>query len=141
MAKKKTAKKEVAAAAPVKEKKSKLTAEEKAAKTAARKARLEAIPEGQRTNSRSIDVILSEDGKSKVVVYAQPIRKFGVLITPVAYDAKGNIISVGGSTTLEGYKAKAKKGHGNLALGTPGVGKKGKSEVEDEDEDDSNDED
>lgn len=133
MAKKKTAKKEVAAKAT----KAKLTPEEKAAKAAERKARLDAIPEGQRQNSRTVDIIMAEDGKSKVIVYAQMVRKFGVIVTAIAYDAKGNIISVGGSTTLEGFKVKAKKGHGNLVLGTPGVGKKSKAaDIEDEEDDD-----
>lgn len=135
MAKKKTAKKEVAAAAPVKGKKKALTAEEKAAKSAERKARMDAIPEGQRQNSKTIDVIETEKG-GKVEVYAQPVRKSGVLVTAIAFDAKGNIISVGGSTLVEGYRVKSKKGHGNLALGAPGVGKKSKAVADDTDEDD-----
>lgn len=120
-------------------KKTKMTAEEKKAKAAERKARMDALPQEQRENSKTIDVIKGADG-SKVVVYAQTVRKYGVLITPVAFDAEGNVINVGGTTSLEGYKPKMKKGHGNLVVGTPGVGK-GKAADVDTDEDDDDDED
>lgn len=128
------AKKEAKTAAPATEKKSKMSPEERKAKAAARKERLAALPAEQRENSKSIDVIKGVDG-SKVVVFAQSVRKFGVVVTPVAFDAEGNVINVGGSTTLGGYRVKSKKGHGNLALGAPGVGKKSAAEDTEEDED------
>lgn len=113
--------------------KKKMTPEERKAKAQARKEKMAALPAEQRENSKSIDVIKGTDG-SKVVVYAQTIRKFGVIITPVAFDAEGNIINVGGTVTLAGYKPKSKKGHGNLVAGVPGLGK-GKAEEEDTEED------
>ena len=107
-------------------------------KLAKKKARLEALknrPAGQRQNSKTIDVIPMENG-SKVLVYAHPIRKFGVVITSITVDGEGNVIG-SSTTTLPGYKVKAKKGHGNLVPGVPGSGKKGKHEENDEDADDS----
>lgn len=66
-----------------------------------------------------------------------PVRKFGVVLTTVAEDAKGNVVSTG-ITTLPGFSVKVKKGHGILKAGVPGMGK-GKNmdedEVEDQDED------
>lgn len=133
--KKETAKK----AAPVKETANKMTAEEKAAK---RKARLEAMknrPEGQRTNSKQIDVI--EAGKGKVVTYGYAIRKTGTLVTAIALNAEGEVVGV--STTLVAdTKVKSKKGHGYIQPGVAGEGKKSKAgKAEDEDIEDVEDED
>lgn len=134
MATKKAAKK----AEPAK-KAAKMSEEEKAAK---KKARLEAIknrPEGQRTNSKQCDVI--ETTKGVVKTYAMPVKGFGVVLTTVAEDKDGNLVSTA-ITTLAGYTVKSKKGHGTLKAGVPGVGKKGKGAKEEEvDEDDEEDED
>lgn len=134
MATKKAAKK----AEPAK-KAAKMSEEEKAAK---KKARLEAIknrPEGQRTNSKQCDVI--ETTKGVVKTYAMPVKGFGVVLTTVAEDKDGNVVSTA-ITTLAGYTVKSKKGHGTLKAGVPGVGKKGKGAKEEEvDEDDEEDED
>ena len=134
MATKKAAKK----AEPAK-KAAKMSEEEKAAK---KKARLEAIknrPEGQRTNSKQCDVIKTTKGVVKT--YAMPVKGFGVVLTTVAEDKDGNVVSTA-ITTLAGYTVKSKKGHGILKAGVPGVGKKGKGAKEEEvDEDDEEDED
>ena len=130
MATKKAAKK----AEPAKKAAAKMSEEEKAAK---KKARLEAIknrPEGQRTNSKQCDVI--ETTKGVVKTYAMPVKGFGVVLTTVAEDKDGNVVSTA-ITTLAGYTVKSKKGHGTLKAGVPGVGKKGKGAKEEEvDEDD-----
>lgn len=135
MATKKAAKK----AEPAKKAAAKMSEEEKAAK---KKARLEAIknrPEGQRTNSKQCDVI--ETTKGVVKTYAMPVRGFGVVLTTVAENKDGNVVSTA-ITTLAGYTVKSKKGHGTLKAGVPGVGKKGKGAKEEEvDEDDEEDED
>ena len=135
MATKKAAKK----AEPAKKAAAKMSKEEKAAK---KKARLEAIknrPEGQRTNSKQCDVI--ETTKGVVKTYAMPVKGFGVVLTTVAEDKDGNLVSTA-ITTLAGYTVKSKKGHGTLKAGVPGVGKKGKGAKEEEvDEDDEEDED
>ena len=115
--------------------KKELTADEKAAKVAARKERLANMPEGQRQNSKQIDVI--PVGKGTVEVYAMPVRKVGALVTSIAINKDGEVTSC--STTLvEGVRPKSKKGHGNLSIGAPGLGKKGKKS-DDSDEDDSDD--
>lgn len=107
-----------------------------------KKARNEAIknrPEGQRTNSKQCDVI--ETTKGVVKTYAMPVKGFGVVLTTVAEDKDGNVVSTA-ITTLAGYSVKSKKGHGTLKAGVPGVGKKGKGAKEEEvDEDDEVDED
>lgn len=134
MAKKKAAKK----AEPAK----KGDAKEMDAKAAKKKARMEALknrPEGQRTNSKQCDVI--ETTKGVVKTYAMPVKGFGVVLTTVAEDKDGNVVSTA-ITTLAGYTVKSKKGHGTLKAGVPGVGKKGKGAKEEEvDEDDEEDED
>lgn len=132
MATKKAAKK----AEPAKKAAAKMSEEEKAAK---KKARLEAIknrPEGQRTNSKQCDVI--ETTKGVVKTYAMPVKGFGVVLTTVAEDKDGNLVSTA-ITTLAGYTVKSKKGHGTLKAGVPGVGKKGKGAKEEVDEDDEGD--
>lgn len=106
-----------------------------------KKARLEAIknrPGGQRTNSKQCDVI--ETTKGVVKTYAMPVKGFGVVLTTVAEDKDGNVVSTA-ITTLAGYTVKSKKGHGTLKAGVPGVGKKGKGAKEEVDEDDEEDED
>lgn len=116
-------------------------AKEMDAKAAKKKARMEAFknrPEGQRTNSKQCDVI--ETTKGVVKTYAMPVKGFGVVLTTVAEDKDGNVVSTA-ITTLAGYTVKSKKGHGTLKAGVPGVGKKGKGAKEEVDEDDEEDED
>lgn len=116
-------------------------AKEMDAKAAKKKARMEALknrPEGQRTNSKQCDVI--ETTKGVVKTYAMPVKGFGVVLTMVAEDKDGNVVSTA-ITTLAGYTVKSKKGHGTLKAGVPGVGKKGKGAKEEVDEDDEEDED
>lgn len=128
-------KKPAAKAAPVKKAKGN---DEKAAKKAERlaaaKERAKNRPEGQRANSKTIDVIDLANG-GKVTNYGYAIRKIGTLVTSVVTDAKGNVLS-SSITLVEGVKVKAKKGHGMIIPGVAGVGKKGKeAEAADEDED------
>ena len=106
------------------------------AKAAKKKARMEALknrPEGQRTNSKQCDVI--ETTKGVVKTYAMPVRGFGVVLTTVAEDKDGNVVSTA-ITTLAGFTVKSKKGHGALKAGTPGMGKKNKGVKEADDVDD-----
>lgn len=111
-------------------------AKEMDAKAAKKKARMEALknrPEGQRTNSKQCDVI--ETTKGVVKTYAMPVRGFGVVLTTVAEDKDGNVVSTA-ITTLAGFTVKSKKGHGALKAGTPGMGKKNKGVKEADDVDD-----
>lgn len=134
MATKKAAKK----AEPAK-KAAKMSEEEKDAKKKARQEAIKNRPEGQRTNSKQCDVI--ETTKGVVKTYAMLVKGFGVVLTTVAEDKDGNVVSTA-ITTLAGYTVKSKKGHGTLKAGVPGVGKKGKGAKEEEvDEDDEEDED
>ena len=103
---------------------------ERKAKAEARKARLASLPEGQRGNSKQFDVIETANGK--VMNFAYPVRKFGLVITSVAVDENGNVISTS-VYTLPGASVKSKKGHGMIVMKTPGVGKKSKEVEEDED--------
>lgn len=106
-----------------------------------KKARLEALknrPEGQRTNSKQCDVIETTNGVVKT--YAMPVRGFGVVLTMVAEDKDGNVVSTA-ITTLAGFTVKSKKGHGALKAGTPGMGKKNKGVKEEDVDDDEEDED
>lgn len=118
-------------------KKKELTAEEKKARREAMKERLKNRPEGQRPNSKQIDVIATENG-GKVINYAMPVRKMGSLITSVAYDAEGNVVSTS-VVLVPGVSPKSKKGHGTLVPKVPGMGKAGKANAEandtEEDED------
>lgn len=113
--------------------------EKKKARLEARKEAIKNRPEGQRTNSKQCDVI--ETTKGVVKTYAMSVKGFGVVLTTVAEDKDGNVVSTA-ITTLAGYTVKSKKGHGTLKAGVPGVGKKGKGAKEEEvDEDDEEDED
>ncbi len=129
MATKKAAKK----AEPAKKAAAKMSEEEKAAK---KKARLEAMknrPEGQRTNSKQCDVIETANGVVKT--YAMPVKGFGVVLTVVAEDKDGNVVSTA-VTTVEGYTVKTKKGHGYLKSPKVKGGKGAKEEVDEDDEED-----
>lgn len=122
--------------------KKEMTPEEKAKKREARKEALKNRPAGQRPNSKQIDII-DFGANGKVQTYGYPVRKTGTLVTSVAFDGKGNIVSTA-VTLVEGVKVKAKKGHGNLVPGVAGVGKKGKGaseDVNDEAEEDDEEED
>ena len=110
---------------------SKKKAEDKAAKKAARMAALKNRPEGQRPNSKQIDVIPMGD-KGEVVTYGMPVRKVGTLVTTIAKDAEGNVVGVS-VTLVNGVSPKAKKGHGTLVPKVPGV-KKGKGDIEEADD-------
>lgn len=116
---------------------SKKKADDKAAKKAARMAALKNRPEGQRPNSKQIDVIPMGD-KGEVVTYGMPVRKVGTLVTAIAKDAEGNVVGVS-VTLVNGVSPKSKKGHGTLVPKVPGV-KKGKGDVE-EAEDEAEEED
>lgn len=118
-------------------KKKSMTEEEKKAKREKMKERLKNRPEGQRPNSRQCDIIDLGNG-GKVMTFAMNVRKFGVVLTSVVLDAKGNVIS-SSVTTLAGVSVKVKKGHGNLIPKVPGMGKKGQ-EVEDEEQDEEDEE-
>jgi hypothetical protein len=90
-------------------------------KAAKRKARLEAIknrPAGQRANSKSIDVIEGANG-TKVTNYGHVVKagnvNLGVLVTSVATDAEGNILSTSTTFVAGEITIKAKKGHGNFS--------------------------
>lgn len=131
MATKKNAK-----ATPAKEAKKVMTPEEKAAK---KKARLEAIknrPAEQRQNSKTIDVIPTENG-GKVLNYGHPVKVggtyIGVLVTSVAYDSKGNVICTSTTFVPGELTIKSKKNHGNFAK--PKNKKHAGEEVEEDDED------
>lgn len=110
---------------------SKKKADDKAAKKAARMAALKNRPEGQRPNSKQIDVIPMGD-KGEVVTYGMPVRKVGTLVTAIAKDAEGNVVGVS-VTLVNGVSPKSKKGHGTLVPKVPGV-KKGKGDVEEADD-------
>lgn len=129
--------KKAAPAAPA-AKKTKMTAEEKAAK---RKARMEALknrPAGQRPNSKQVDIIDLGNG-SKVLNFGAPVRKIGTLVTSVALDGEGNVVSTA-VTLIPGVTVKSKKGHGTFKPGAPGMGKGSKAEEAEEEEDDEEEE-
>lgn len=129
-----------AAPAATKKGKKQLTAEEKAAKRAAMKERLANRPEGQRPNSKQIDIIDLGNG-SKVLNFGSAVRKVGTLVTSVAINSKGEVVSTA-LTLIEGVSPKVKKGHGSLVAKTPGMGRHASSEAEGaDDENDEEDED
>lgn len=132
-----------APAAPAKKGKKQLTPEEKAAKRAAMKERLANRPDGQRPNSKQIDIIDVGNG-SKVLNFGSPVRKVGTLVTSVAINSKGEVVSTA-LTLIEGVSPKVKKGHGSLVPKTPGMGRHASANAEaaddENDENDENDED
>lgn len=134
-AKKETAEKEVKEVKATKKAKKELTPEQKAEKKAKLKERLANRPEGQRPNSKQIDII--EAGKGKVLLFAQPVRKVGSLITSVALDAEGNVTGTS-VTMIKGVAPKSKKGHGSLVPKVPGMKKGAESEVEEDDNEEEN---
>lgn len=91
--------------------------DEKAAK---RKARMEALknrPAEQRPNSKQIDIIPTENGGC-VKNFGYPLKAngkhIGVLVTSVAYDAKGNVLSSNVALVPGDLTVKAKKNHGTI---------------------------
>lgn len=129
-------KKDAKAAKAAKEvKTSKVSAEEKAAK---RKARMEALknrPAGQRPNSKQIDVIETENGTVKN--YGHVVKAggtiLGVMVTSVAFNAKGEVVGTSVTFVPGNVTIKAKKGHGNFSK------PKNKKEVEEDEEEDDED--
>lgn len=110
--------------------------DDKAAKKAERMEKLKNRPEGQRANSKQVDIIETENGT--IETYAYPVRKTGSLVTTVAKDSEGNVVSTS-TTFIPGVKAKAKKGHGTIVPGVAGEGKKGKKGSDEDEDDDDND--
>lgn len=127
MATKKAAKK----AEPAKTAAENMSEEEKAAKKAARKEAMKNRPDGQRTNSKQCDVIETTNGTVKT--YAMSVKGFGVVLTVVAEDKDGNVVSTA-VTTVEGYTVKTKKGHGYLKSQKVKAGKEANEEADDDDE-------
>lgn len=91
--------------------------DEKAAK---RKARMEALknrPAEQRPNSKQIDIIPTENGGC-VKNFGYPLKAngkhIGVLVTSVAYDADGNVLSSNVAMVPGDLTVKAKKNHGTI---------------------------
>lgn len=91
--------------------------DEKAAK---RKARMEALknrPAEQRPNSKQIDIIPTENGGC-VKNFGYPLKAngkhIGVLVTSVAYDANGNVLSSNVALVPGDLTVKAKKNHGTI---------------------------
>ena len=91
--------------------------DEKAAK---RKARMEALknrPAEQRPNSKQIDIIPTETGGC-VKNFGYPLKAngkhIGVLVTSVAYDANGNVLSSNVALVPGDLTVKAKKNHGTI---------------------------
>ena len=100
-----------------KKKKAAAPADEKAAK---RKARMEALknrPAEQRPNSKQIDIIATENGGC-VKNFGYPLKAngkhIGVLVTSVAYDTEGNVLSSNTTLVPGDLTVKAKKGHGTI---------------------------
>ena len=91
--------------------------DEKAAK---RKARMEALknrPAEQRPNSKQSDIIPTENGGC-VKNFGYPLKAngkhIGVLVTSVAYDAEGNVLSSNVTLVPGDLTVKAKKNHGTI---------------------------
>lgn len=130
-----------------KESKAKDSKEVAEAKAAKKKARMEALknrPAGQRPNSKQVDVITGENG-TVVKNFGQVVKSgrniLGVLVTSVAYDAKGNIISTSTTFIPGELTIKAKKGHGNFSKPKHKGGNEEEEEVEEAEDNNSNDED
>lgn len=136
MATKKAPKKEAPKALPKKEA---MSPEEKAAKRKARQEALKNRPAGQRQNSKSLDLIPTENG-GKVMNYGQPVKAgkvtLGILVTSVAYDAKGDVIGTSTTFVPGDLAIRGKKGHGNFAKAKHKKGEEDSDieEAEDEEE-------
>lgn len=117
--------------AKAKETKKAMSAEEKAAKKKARMEALKNRPEGQRCNSKQIDVIETENGT--VETWGYPVvaarKHIGVLTTTIVKDKEGKIISTSSTWVPGDLTIKAKKGHGIITGVKP---KKEKGEDDEE---------
>ncbi len=87
------------------------------AKAAKRKARMEALknrPEGQRSNSKQIDIINTDNGAVKNYGYAVKNKDGyqGVLVTSVLENKDGQVISTSVTFIPGKLTVKSKKGHG-----------------------------
>lgn len=102
--------------AKAKETKKAMSAEEKAAKKKARMEALKNRPEGQRCNSKQVDVIETENGT--VETWGYPVvaarKHIGVLTTTIVKDKEGKIISTSSTWVPGDLTIKAKKGHGTI---------------------------
>ena len=101
-----------------KKKKAAAPVDEKAAK---RKARMEALknrPAEQRPNSKQIDIFTDEKTNGYVKNFGYPLKAngkhIGVLVTSVAYDSDGNVLSSNVALVPGDLTVKAKKGHGTI---------------------------
>lgn len=116
-------------------KETKVVDEEKAAK---RKARMEALknrPEGQRPNSKQIDIINTDNGAVKNYGYAVKNKDGyqGVLVTSVLENKDGQVISTSVTFIPGKLTVKSKKGHGVICTAKS---KKDKNIEESEDNED-----
>jgi len=126
-----------------KKKKAAPSVDEKAAK---RKARMEALknrPAEQRPNSKQIDVFDAGD-TGCVKNFGYPVKAngkhIGVLVTSIAYDGKGNVLSSNIEFVPGDLTVKAKKNHGTIVAAKykteeQKAKKKSKKEAKEEDED------
>lgn len=108
------------------------------AKAAKRKARMEALknrPEGQRPNSKQIDIINTDNGAVKNYGYAVKNKNGyqGVLVTSVLENKDGQVISTSVTFIPGKLTVKSKKGHGVICTAKS---KKGKNIEESEDNED-----
>ena len=100
-----------------KKKKAAAPVDEKAAK---RKARIEALksrPAEQRPNSKQIDVF-DAGNNGCVKNFGYPLKAkgvhIGVLVTSIAYDGNGNVLSSNVTLVPGDLTVKAKKNHGTI---------------------------
>lgn len=108
------------------------------AKAAKRKARMEALknrPEGQRPNSKQIDIINTDNGAVKNYGYAVKNKDGyqGVLVTSVLENKDGQVISTSVTFIPGKLTVKSKKGHGVICTAKS---KKDKNIKESEDNED-----
>lgn len=108
------------------------------AKAAKRKARMEALknrPEGQRPNSKQIDIINTDNGAVKNYGYAVKNKDGyqGVLVTSVLENKGGQVISTSVTFIPGKLTVKSKKGHGVICTAKS---KKDKNIEESEDNED-----
>lgn len=91
--------------------------DEKAAKKKARMEALKNRPAEQRPNSKQIDVMSAGD-TGCVKTFGYPVKAkgthIGVLVTSIAYDGNGNILSSAVEFVPGDLTIKVKKGHGAI---------------------------
>lgn len=114
-------------------KKAAMTPEEKKAKRAARMEALKNRPEGQRSNSKQIDIIELGEGNS-IANFGYPVKQknvhLGVLVTSVAMK-NGEVVSTSVNFVPGDLTVKSKKGHGIICAAKH----KGEVESSEEEED------